>query len=66
MSETEILKKYWGFDNFRPLQDEIVKSVLQGRDTLALLPTGGGKSVCFQGQLWQWKGFVLWFLRLLP
>lgn len=48
MSETEILKKYWGFDNFRPLQDEIVKSVLQGHDTLALLPTGGGKSICFQ------------------
>lgn len=48
MQATEILKKYWGFDNFRPLQDEIVQSVLNGNDTLALLPTGGGKSICFQ------------------
>lgn len=48
MKATEILKKYWGFDNFRPLQDDIIQSVLKGKDTLALLPTGGGKSICFQ------------------
>lgn len=48
MNEAEILKRYWGFDGFRPLQDEIIRSVLQGNDTLALLPTGGGKSICFQ------------------
>lgn len=48
MNEAEILKRYWGFDSFRPLQDEIIRSVLQGNDTLALLPTGGGKSICFQ------------------
>ena len=43
-----ILQKYWGHAEFRPLQSEIIDSVLQGRDTLALLPTGGGKSICFQ------------------
>jgi ATP-dependent DNA helicase RecQ len=44
----QILKKYWGYDQFRPLQEDIVQSVLDGNDTLALLPTGGGKSICFQ------------------
>ena len=44
----EILKRYWGFDTFRPLQEDIINAVLQGNDTLALLPTGGGKSICFQ------------------
>ncbi|MFI5162248.1 MAG: ATP-dependent DNA helicase RecQ [Sphingobacteriales bacterium] len=48
MTIQEILKHYWNHDTFRPLQEEIVQSVLLGRDTLALLPTGGGKSVCFQ------------------
>jgi len=43
-----ILQKHWGYPAFRPLQEDIVRSVLAGRDTLALLPTGGGKSVCFQ------------------
>ncbi|MFN3529116.1 MAG: ATP-dependent DNA helicase RecQ [Bacteroidia bacterium] len=45
---SDILKQYWGFDAFRPLQEDIVRSVLAGNDTLALLPTGGGKSICFQ------------------
>ncbi len=43
-----ILRKYWGHQDFRPLQHEIITSVLEGKDTLALLPTGGGKSICFQ------------------
>lgn len=44
----QILTKYWGHTHFRPLQEEIIQSVLNGNDTLALLPTGGGKSICFQ------------------
>ena len=42
------LKKHWGYDSFRPLQQDIIESVLNSKDTLALLPTGGGKSICFQ------------------
>ena len=48
MNIHQLLKEYWGFDNFRPLQEDIINAVLEGKDTLALLPTGGGKSVCFQ------------------
>ena len=44
----EVLRKYWGYDSFRPMQEEIVASALEGRDVLAILPTGGGKSICFQ------------------
>lgn len=44
----DILKQYWKHSHFRPLQEDIIASVLKGQDTLALLPTGGGKSICFQ------------------
>ncbi|MES2875279.1 MAG: ATP-dependent DNA helicase RecQ [Bacteroidota bacterium] len=48
MTTHQILYKYWGFAKFRPLQEDIVESILTGHDTLALMPTGGGKSACFQ------------------
>lgn len=48
MNALEILKEYWGYDSFRPMQEDIVNAALDGKDVLAILPTGGGKSVCFQ------------------
>lgn len=54
-----ILKKYWGYEEFRPLQKEIIESVLAGKDTLAILPTGGGKSICFQVPSLAQKGICI-------
>lgn len=48
MEPLDILKRYWSYDSFRPMQDKIVRTALEGQDVLAILPTGGGKSVCFQ------------------
>ncbi|WP_374173879.1 ATP-dependent DNA helicase RecQ [Flavobacterium tructae] len=55
----EILSKYWKHDSFRPLQKEIIDSVLDGQDTFALLPTGGGKSICFQVPSMMLEGICL-------
>ena len=55
----ETLKKYWGYDSFRPGQEEIVNAALEGRDVLAILPTGGGKSVCFQVPAMMKEGIAL-------
>ena len=48
MTALETLQRYWGYDRFRPMQEEIISAALGGGDVLAILPTGGGKSVCFQ------------------
>lgn len=55
----DILIRYWGHSTFRPLQEEIIQSVMDGKDTLALLPTGGGKSVCFQVPAMAMEGVCL-------
>jgi len=59
MDTHAILQKYWGYTSFRPLQEDIIESVLEGRDTLALLPTGGGKSICFQVPAMMQEGICL-------
>src|SRR5688572_33033381 len=54
-----ILNEYWGHKSFRPLQEDIISSVLAGKDTLALMPTGGGKSICFQVPAMAQEGLCL-------
>ena len=55
----KILRKYWGYPAFRPLQEDIIHSVCAGRDTLGLMPTGGGKSVTFQVPALAMEGICL-------
>ena len=48
MNPTEVLNNYFGYDTFRPGQEKIIGAILSGRDALAIMPTGAGKSVCYQ------------------
>ncbi len=59
MTALEVLKKYWGYDSFRPMQEKVISATLEGRDVLAILPTGGGKSICFQVPAMMTDGLTL-------
>ena len=59
MEALDVLKQYWGYDAFRPMQEEIISAAAQDRDVLAILPTGGGKSVCFQIPALMQEGIAL-------
>lgn len=55
----DILQNYWGYDHFRPMQEEVINSLLEGHDTLALMPTGGGKSITYQVPAMMCEGVAL-------
>ena len=55
----KILKEYWGYDDFRPFQQDAMLSALSGRDSIVVLPTGGGKSLCFQAPALAMEGMAV-------
>src|SRR6185369_3493694 len=59
MTLNEILKQYWGYKQFRPLQEDIMNALLKKKDALAIMPTGGGKSLCYQVPALAEKGICL-------
>ena len=59
MEALDILRTYWGYESFRPMQEDIIREAVAGRDVLAILPTGGGKSVCFQVPALMKEGIAL-------
>lgn len=59
MTPDDVLSRYWGYDSFRPMQREIINALLSGRDTIGLLPTGGGKSLTFQVPAMMFDGLTL-------
>lgn len=65
LSPYDVLRKYWGYETFRLRQEAVVKSILEKQDTLALLPTGGGKSICYQVPALCWPGLCLVFSPLI-
>ncbi len=65
MQYRDILHKYWGYDDFRGIQREVIESIVAGRDTLALMPTGGGKSITFQVPAIAMKGVCIVFTPLI-
>ena len=58
-----ILQTYWGYEDFRGIQREIIESIMDGHDTLGLMPTGGGKSITFQVPALAQHGVCAWSLR---